>query len=405
MTSTRDPWRRLRLLLPALLVIVVAAGAAQYLRPLPPIQLTQAAPATLRLPGRLRALPWPQFGEAAVAVAGVGVVGTHGGNQEEPIGSVAKVMTALLVLKAHPLGLGASGPTLTVTPADVSTYQQDLAGGQSVVPVADGEELTELQLLEAMLIPSGNNIATLLAQWDAGSESAFVAEMNREARSLGLSHTRYADSSGLSAATVSDAADQTRLAEYAMSNPVFAQIVAMPQVTLPVAGITYNVNAEVTHGGIVGVKTGSTPQAGGCFVFADQATVGARSVLVIGAVLGQGGTSVLDTALSAGVALAHALAPQLELYNLLSPATVVARLSPAWSSAIPVTAPRVYTVVGWPGLALHLRVATLRLGTSLRPGQRVGSLLVQLPSIQVRLALSAPVRVAGPALRWRLTRL
>ncbi len=386
-------------------MLVVAVGALQFLRPVPPIVLVRAAPSTVTLPGRMAPLPWPQFGEAAVAVDGVGLVGSHGGDQAEPIGSVAKVMTAVLVLKDHPLQLGATGPTVTVTPADVATYQQDLAGGQSVVPVASGEVLTELQLLEAMLIPSGNNIATLLAQWDAGSEGAFVSEMNREARALGLTRTTYADASGLSPETASDAADQTRLAEYAMANPVFAEIVAMPQVTLPVAGVTYNVNADVTHGGIVGVKTGSTPQAGGCFVFAYQTTVGSRSVLVVGAVLGQGGTSVLDSALAAGVELAHALGPQIELVPLLSPATVVARLEPAWSAPIPVTPSQSYTALGWPGLRLHLRVVPLRLGTSLRARQRVGAVLVQSPAGRVSLPLAGPSPVHGPSLRWRLTRL
>ncbi len=405
MTGRRAPWRRLRLLLPAVLVLVVAIGALQYLRPIPPLALVQAAPSTVTIPGRLAPLPWPQFGEAAVAVDGVGLVGSHGGDQSEPIGSVAKVMTAVLVLKDHPLQLGAPGPTVTVTAADVATYQQDLAGGQSVVPVATGEVLSELQLLEAMLVPSGNNIATLLAQWDAGSESAFVSKMNQEAHALGLTRTTYADASGLSPDTVSDAADQTRLAEYAMANPVFAQIVAMPQVTLPVAGVTYNVNAEVTHGGIVGVKTGSTPQAGGCFVFAYQTTVGSRSVLVVGAVLGQGGASVLDSALAAGVQLAHALGPQIQLFPLLSPATVVARLEPAWSAPIPVTPSQSYTALGWPGLRLRLHLEALRLGTSLRASQPVGVLTVQSPAGRVSLSLQAPSAVHGPSLRWRLTRI
>ena len=405
MTGNRAPWRRLRLLLPAVLVLVVAIGALQYLRPIPPIQLVRAAPSTVTIPGRLAPLPWPQFGEAAVAVDGVGLVGSHGGDRAEPIGSIAKVMTAVLVLKDHPLQLGAPGPTVTVTATDVATYQQDLAGGQSVVPVATGEVLTELQLLEAMLIPSGNNVATLLAQWDAGSESAFVSKMNAEAHALGLTQTTYADASGLSPATVSDAADQTRLAEYALANPVFAQIVAMPQVTLPVAGVTYNVNADVTHGGIVGVKTGSTPQAGGCFVFAYQTTVGSRSVLVVGAVLGQGGTSVLDDALAAGVQLAHALGPQIQLFPLLSPATVVARLEPAWSTPIAVTPSQAYTALGWPGLRLHLQVASLRLSTALRASQKVGTVMVESPAGRVSLPLEAPTPVRGPSLRWRLTRI
>ena len=77
--------------------------------------------------------------------------------------------------------------------------------------VRAGEKLTERQALEAMLIPSGNNIAWMLARWDAGSDGAFVATMNARARSLGLRQTRYADASGADPATVSTAADQFRL--------------------------------------------------------------------------------------------------------------------------------------------------------------------------------------------------
>ena len=81
--------------------------------------------------------------------------------------------------------------------------------------------------------------------------------MNARARSLGLRSTRYADASGADPATVSTAGDQFRLTLRALQVPAFRQIVAMPQVTLPVAGVAYNVNAGLGHDGIVGVKTGS----------------------------------------------------------------------------------------------------------------------------------------------------
>src|SRR5215831_15686379 len=88
-------------------------------------------------------------------------------------------MTAYLVLSDHPLPAGGPGPAITVTAADVTAYDSDQRQGQSVVRVVAGEKLTERQALEAMLIPSGNNIAALLARWDAGPDRAFVAKMNR----------------------------------------------------------------------------------------------------------------------------------------------------------------------------------------------------------------------------------
>jgi serine-type D-Ala-D-Ala carboxypeptidase (penicillin-binding protein 5/6) len=69
-----------------------------------------------------------------------------------------------------------------------------------------GEKLTELQALQAMLIPSGNNIASLLARWDAGSQAAFVAKMNFAVGPLGLRSTRCADVSGADPATASTVA-------------------------------------------------------------------------------------------------------------------------------------------------------------------------------------------------------
>ena len=76
--------------------------------------------------------------------------------------------------------------------------------------------------------------------------------------------TRYADASGADPATVSTVGDQFRLTLRALQVAAFRQIVAMPQVTPPVAGVAYNVNAGLGHDGIVGVKTGSSSRAGGC---------------------------------------------------------------------------------------------------------------------------------------------
>lgn len=104
-------------------------------------------------------------------------------------------------------------------PADVAVDRADRAAGQSVVTVVTGERLTERQALEGLLLPSGNNIATLLARWDAGSEAAFVAKLNAQARALGLTHTRYADASGEQAGTVSTAGDEVRLAMLALEVP------------------------------------------------------------------------------------------------------------------------------------------------------------------------------------------
>ena len=255
---------RLTIAAAVILAAAVAWVAVELLRPVPSMALTASVTTARVLPGTAPRPDWPGQGEAAAGLPGTGLLGTHGGSAPVPIASLAKIMTAYLVLGDHPLAAGGSGPAITVTAADAAAYASDQRQGQSAVRVAAGEKLTERQALEAMLIPSGNNIASMLAGWDAGSDGAFAAKMNARARSLGLHGTRYADASGADPATVSTASDQFALTLRALQIPAFRQIVAMPQVTLPVAGVAYNVNSSLGHDGIVGVKTGSGGPAGAC---------------------------------------------------------------------------------------------------------------------------------------------
>src|SRR5207302_547813 len=75
------------------------------------------------------------------------------------IASIAKVMTAYLVLRDHRLRLGQDGPTITLTDDDVADTDRRRGQRESVVSIAAGEQLTERQALQALLLPSANNIA------------------------------------------------------------------------------------------------------------------------------------------------------------------------------------------------------------------------------------------------------
>ena len=127
---------------------------------------------------------WPAYGQAAFVQSGQSQVNVGPNQHAAPIASVAKLMTAYLVLRDHPLRIGESGPTITFTDADVADTDRRRHQEESVVPIAAGEQMTELQALQALLLPSANNVAAVLARWDAGSERRFVARMNAAARSL-----------------------------------------------------------------------------------------------------------------------------------------------------------------------------------------------------------------------------
>ena len=212
-------------------------------------------------------------------------------------------MTAYVVLGDHPLRLGEEGPTITLTDADVAETDRRRGRDESVVSVAAGEQLTERQALQALLLPSANNIAAVLARWDAGSEDRFVARMNATARSLGMTRTRYTDPSGYDDATVSTAADQLRLVDRAMRLPAFASIVDTPSATLPVAGTVHTTNGLLGHNGFIGVKTGSTAAAGGCFAFRAIRSIDGKWTTITGVVLGQPGGDRVEAGLAAADAM------------------------------------------------------------------------------------------------------
>jgi serine-type D-Ala-D-Ala carboxypeptidase (penicillin-binding protein 5/6) len=275
--------RRRRVLLGAVLALFLAYAAFAVARHHPLSDQVR----TLNDKGRtdLSAVRWPQRGQGAF-VLGNGRPTASPDQQPVPIASLAKVMTAYLTLKRFPLSDAQDGFTITVTAAHAQAEAQDAAQHQSVVAVHAGEQLTERQLLEALLIPSGNNIARMLAAQLAGTETRFIAEMNAEARALGMDHTIYTDPSGFDPSTVSTAADQLRVLQQAMRFPVFRQIVATASVNLPVAGTLTNYNPLIADG--YAGKTGSDSAAEGCLAFFTAVTVGGRRLTAVGVVLGQG---------------------------------------------------------------------------------------------------------------------
>src|SRR5207245_553735 len=241
---------RVRLVV-ALLLVLVALGAFNYLRPIPAVSPAHLLRTSDVVPGTAPGLPWPSRGSAAVGVSGLGLLASSGNAQTFPSATIAKSKTALAIPADKPLKSNEGGPTVTLTEADVQSYQADLAGGQSVAKVEAGEQLSELQLLQGMLIPSANNYAESAARWDAGSLGAFIARMNDRAAKLKRAHTKFADVSGASPASVSTPADLLALGMEAMRDPVFAEIVATPQVDLPVAGTVYNVDVVEWPGMVV----------------------------------------------------------------------------------------------------------------------------------------------------------
>ena len=174
-----------------------------------------------------------------------------------------------------------------MTQADEAQYDYDIDNDESNIPIQVGEKLTELQMLEALMNQSANDIAYSLALWDSGTLPAFVAKMNALAASLGAVHSHYVDASGYDPHSVSTASDTLRIAAAGMRIPAFAAVVNLPTVSLPLVGTVHNIVTQIGTNGVVGVKSGYTSQAGGCMVLASYQVIGGRSVLVLASALGQ----------------------------------------------------------------------------------------------------------------------
>jgi serine-type D-Ala-D-Ala carboxypeptidase (penicillin-binding protein 5/6) len=396
--------RRFTIALVAVVALVVALGALNYFRPIPAVTPVASLPAERTVPGTPPKVPWPRTGSAAVGVPGLGLIASSGNEKPVPAASVTKVMTALVILTDKPLQKDQSGPSITVTDADVQSYMNDVADKQSVVAVQAGEQLTELQLLEGLLIPSANNFAEMLARWDAGSVDAFVSSMNKRAVELRLAHTTFADASGASPGTVSTPGDLMALGMEAMKQDVFAQIVAMAQVDLPVAGTVFNVDSVLGQSGIIGIKTGSGLADGANFLFAAEAPVDGVPVTMFGCVMGQ---PTLAVAFAAAKALIASMRSNLHVRRVIARTDAVATISTPWGGQSDLISTVDVALVEWPGMIVRQRLdaPSLVIDQPVAPGTREGSEHVALGdySFDVDLVTASPLYPPGRL--WRLTRI
>lgn len=385
----------------------LAFGVYRYVQPLPAITPVTSFPANVAgapVPG---AFPWPASGQAAIAVDGVGLVATHGtASGPQPIASTTKIMTALLILERHPLATGKNGPTLTLTPADADAYTQAIAQDQSAVHVEAGEQITERELLEGLLLPSANNFAEILAAWDAGSEAKFVQAMNARAAALGMHDTHFDDSSGFSPKTVSTAVDMLTLVQVAMRDPTFASIVAQQDATLPVVGKVQNYNELLGKDGVVGVKTGSTDEAGGCLIIAaDRPDSTGQTHRVYVVVMGvHEDKDSLENVFPDTKAILDAIPQWLVSRRVISANEAAGSYHAPWGGKVDAVAAKDLTVTTWAGTPISDTVTLDPIKAPIGQTSKVGEITVTAGGRTQRVDLVTGGGLAGPGLAWRLNR-
>lgn len=217
-------------------------------------------------------------------------------NQVRYPASTTKMMTAILALENCQL-------------SDVATVSHNaifsIPADYVISNLREGEKLTIEQLLNVLLIPSANDAAIVLAEHVSGSVSKFADLMNEKAKEIGCQHTNFVNPNGIHNKNhTSTAYDLALIAQYAMKNPTFREIIKKTKCSLPKTNkynkedrVFYTTNdllvkntskakSNYYYPNAIGIKTGYTGEAGNCLVSAAKK----NDTEVISVVLGAGTT-------------------------------------------------------------------------------------------------------------------
>ncbi len=382
---------------------VVVVG--QLLRPLPDPRSRLTLAGSFTFSGNALSLPWPTKGQATAEVVGVGTLGSSGPETPVPIASVTKVMNALVILQDHPLKKGESGPKLTV---DKQAASESSDADQSRVTLTENQQLTQYEALEMLMLPSANNVARLLARWDAGTEDAFVKKMNDQAAKLGMTNTKYADPAGYNTDTKSTAKDQLKLAEMVMQNEVFRQVVATPDTNFNNQRV-YNTNYLLSpKNGVIGVKTGSSTPAGSCLMWAAVKDIGGVQRMILGVTLGQPPTAadgILKTAQTISQRIITASQTGLTGQTLAKQGDTVGYVDDGLGGKVPVVAAKDVTVAGWSGITAKVSLAATKPGHTAKAGTQVGTITAGEGDGKTEVPVTLKTDLAPPSIMSRLLRL
>ncbi|MFJ4810265.1 D-alanyl-D-alanine carboxypeptidase [Streptomyces longwoodensis] len=406
-TPLRTLARRIKIWTPLVILLVIVFAIVQAVRPLPKPELTLTAKDSFTFEGGKVQLPWPGEGQGWMDVDDVGTVDSFGKQTPVPIGSVAKSMTAYIVLKDHPLKSGEEGPAIPVDATAEKEGGYDADGESTLNTVKAGDTLTQKQALSAIMIPSANNIARLLARWDAGSETAFIKKMNDTAKELGMTNTTYTDASGLKETTVSTAEDQVKLGNELVKIKALTDITRLPEWTDPSGQKWRNYNTLVPYNHAIGLKTGSTTKAGGNLLFAATEEVGGETVTLVGAILGQHKAPIIDTVNAVSKTAMLAAQESMTASKILKKGDVVGYVDDLMGHHTPVVVTEDVPAVGWAGLTVKLSFAPADdLPHSAKAGTQVGTLTVgDGDSGAVKVPVALQQELTEPGFTDKLTRI
>lgn len=351
--------------------------------------------ATVPAPAAL--ITWPTQGSAAVGVDGIGTVAST--TDPAVIASITKVVSAMMVLDRMPLALGEQGPSFSFTKADSQSYLAYKRGDQSALDVPVGGSLTEYQMLQGVLLGSANNYIDRLAKEIWGTEAAFADAAATWLSDRGISGITIKSPSGFDERNVSTPEALIAVAEKAMQNPVFAEIVGTASVDLPGAGTVRNTNGMLADAGVIGIKTGTLEESWNLLT-AKNVRVGDTTVTLYASVLTQEDD---DMRLASTRSLFSQVESELQSQGPVVPkGTVVGTVDTLWGAPVDVLTDADTDVVLWNGASADT-VVDFDLGDARKAGAEVGTLTATGPLGSTSTPLTLARTVQDPSPWWRLT--
>lgn len=324
-----------------------------------------------------------------------------GAAEPRPIASIAKLVTALVILEKFPLKDAADpGPTLTFDRADHKVYDTYYVRNVVVAPMPIGSSMSLRDAIATMLIPSASNYADVLATWAFGSHGAYVRAARGWLDAHGLASTTIVDPVGVGAGNTSTAADLIALGRLAAANPTIADIASTESLTVPGAGWIRTTNTLLGRSGVTGLKTGNLTESGSNLLYTATVDVGVEQPLeVVGVVLGGMSKAAVDAEV---IGLIESIRGGFATVPLIERGRVIGSYSTPWGDEVEVVMGGSASILAWSDtpVTVTMDVAT---PTTWTDGERLGTVTWTAGPRSVTAPVVLDGTITPPTDWWRLT--
>lgn len=410
--SAPDPPRRRRgLLITAIVLAALLIAGAGYVvwavtAPVAAPTLTEGTP-PVPAPAAL-SLAAPTDDVWAIAVTGAaddlgadGLEASSGLDESRSIASITKLITALVVLDAHPLDSADDpGPTLTFSKADHDLYDVYYVQGAAIVEMPTGSRLSQHDALALMLVPSASNYADAVSTWAFGSRQAFLAATARWLDAHGLHSTTIVDPTGLSPRNTSTPRDLIEVGRIAAANPVVSALASSPQTSIPERGMFTNTNSLLGTMGVTGLKTGNLGEGAFTLLYTSRLVAGGGAELdSVGVVLGGANRASVDRDVAA---LLTSIRDGFQTVPLVHSGQVLGIYETVWGAQSRVIAGADTSIVVWSDTPVVMARDTIPT-TDFRQDATVGHLTWSAGPRTASVDLLLEETIEPPTIWWRLT--